>query len=134
VKILYNTVGGKELPPNLKRKCTPEKASMIDASLGFMHFSKSTGGLPSLQYSGNPYQLGHFTQLRHRLLKTGCLPSCEWVAIPEAYQVPVEHIELASAPITPGLLNPRCCSVDISLVPAVPPPASLNALYTLPLQ
>jgi len=54
VKILYSTVGGKELPPNLKRRCTPEKASMMDASLGLMHFSKSTGGLPSLQYSGNP--------------------------------------------------------------------------------
>lgn len=53
MKILYSTVGGKELPPNLKRRCTPEKASMIDASLGLMHFSKSTGGLPSLQY-GNP--------------------------------------------------------------------------------
>lgn len=48
VKILYSTVGGKELPPNLKRKCTPENASMIDASLGFMHFSRSTGGHPSL--------------------------------------------------------------------------------------
>ena len=48
VKILYKTVGGKELPPNLKRKCTPEKASMIDASRGLMHFSKSTGEEPSL--------------------------------------------------------------------------------------
>lgn len=51
VKILYKIVGGNEHPPNLKRKCTPENASIMEASLGLIHFSKSTGGLPSLQTS-----------------------------------------------------------------------------------
>ena len=50
VKILYKILGGKELPPNLKRRCTPEKASTFEASLGLIHLSKSTGGLPSLQF------------------------------------------------------------------------------------
>ena len=133
MKILYKTVGGKELPPNLKRRCTPEKASMIDASLGLMHFSRSTGGLPSLQDSGNPLPVRSIQSVKAPAFKDTLL-AVLWVAIPEAYQVPVEHIELASAPITPSPLNPACCSVDISLVPAIPPPASLNALYTLPLQ
>jgi len=68
VKILYSTVGGKELPPNLKRRCTPEKGSMIDASLGFMHFSKSTGGLPSLQYSVRSFHSGKAPAFEDRLL------------------------------------------------------------------
>lgn len=48
VKTLYSTVGGNELPPNLNRRCTPEKASIMDASRGLMHFKRSTGGQPSL--------------------------------------------------------------------------------------
>ena len=48
VKILYSIVGGKEQPPSLNRRWILEAASIREASLGLIHFSKSIGLLPSL--------------------------------------------------------------------------------------